>query len=366
MWDVNRIVNRIRVDVNPPPPPPPPPPPKPEPQVEIQHAKKAELQQTGVFLRNKIENLFNSQESARAVCTPTNPVAAPSASQILQIARQNAPLLVLPKSNSTLEQIGERTFLPNVSQGNLLADPEVYIANSRLREDVPFNPNPFSFSSGNDRQIGDNTNSDQNDNFTSATVGGVTNERYFLDLNNDVRGKLGSQDAPVFYQFQPAQNGEPPKLTYHFFYDYNDAPKAGPIDFNHEGDWERVTYELDPTTFQPVKATLSAHEGGSTYDFQNLERDSATGRPLVYVANGSHANYAAPGNHPIEVKGIPVTFDQTSAKDDAVIFDTSRNLNEVTSQAWYPTSGSGLHWGEIGETEHSTGPQGPSENKGAV
>lgn len=360
MWDINEIISRIRINVNPPPPPPPPPP-KPKPQIETASVKKADLRQTENFFRNKIENLFNFE--APAVCTPTKPVN-PSASQILQIAQQNAPLLVLPKSNSTIEQIGEQVverafppLLPNVSQGNLLADPQTYIEKSRLREDVPF---------GLDRQLGDNTNGDLNDNFTSSTVGSITNERNFLDLNNDMRGKLGSQDAPVFYQFQPAKDGAPPKLTYHLFYDYNDAPKSGPIDLNHEGDWERVTYELDPTTFQPVKATLSAHEGGSTSDFQSLERDTATGRPLVYVANGSHANYATPGNHTIEFKGFPVTFDQTSAKDDAVIFDTARNLNEVTSQSWYPATGRGLHWGEIGESDHSSGPQGPSEKKGAV
>lgn len=363
MWDIAGIANRLKIVAKAPEPPPPPP--ESKPQTQNLSARTADLRQTEMLLRSRVENLFDYQSVSPNVCAPT-PAANPSASQILQIARENAPLLVLPENDSPLERIGEQNFLPNVSQSNLPADPQTYIENSRLREDVSFDPNPFSFNSGNDRQFGDNTNAAATDDFTASTVGSVTNERYFLDLDNGMRGKLGSENAPVSYQFEPAKNGAPPKLTYHLFYAYNDAPKAGPIDFNHEGDWERVTYELDPTMFKPVRAALSAHEGGSTYDFQSLERDAATGRPLVYVANGSHANYASAGNHSIEVKGVPVTFDQTSERDDAVIFDSSRNLTEVTLQPWYATSGGGLHWGEIGESVHSTGPQGSSENKGAV
>ncbi len=358
MLDIPGIVNRVATNVTPPKLPEPPKLPKPP--VAAYQAKTSDFRQLGNIVRNRIENLFDSMN----VCPSNNPGAA----QIQQIARENAPLLVLPKSNSFVERLFENQFLPNASQNNLPADPLDYIANSRLREDVPFDPNPFSFSAGRDKGIGDNTNSDASDNFSASDVGDVTDERDFLDLNNDKRDTLGSQNAPVFYQFDAGNGaGEPPKLTYHFFYDYNDAPKAGVIDFNHEGDWERVTYELDPKTFAPVKATLSAHEGGETFDFKDLQFDAKTNRPLIYVANGSHANYATSGNHTIKVGGVPVTFDQTRRRSDATIFDASRNLRDVRAQDWYPSTDSkGLHWGEIGESEHSTGPQGPSASKGAV
>ncbi len=114
---------------------------------------------------------------------------------------------------------------------------------------------------GKDKQIGDNTNGDKSDDFNANRVGNSKNEREFLDLNNDMRGRLGSKDAPIFYEFKEGKNGKPPTLTYHVFYPYNDAPKSGPIrvapginprvDLNHEGDWERVTYELDPKTLKP-------------------------------------------------------------------------------------------------------------------
>lgn len=281
----------------------------------------------------------------------------PSPQRIEKIAQKYAPLLVLPKG-----------------QYNLPADPQKFIRNSRLREDVPFDPNPLSFNSGKDKQIGDNTNGSRSDNFGAARVGDSKNEREFLDLNNETRGRLGSKDAPVFYQFQEGENGKPPTLTYHVFYPYNDAPKGYlGVDLNHEGDWERVTYELDPKTFKPTDVLLSAHNGGSRVAYNDLKRDPATGRRFVYAANGSHANYDKPGTHSIgygaeDRTAIDSNRDgKINASDGAVVFDTGGDLREVTRQAWYPKNGGrGLHWGEIGENKHSSGPQGPSRHKGAV
>lgn len=387
MWEINNIVSRLRIVPKPPPKPEPPPETETQPTANAD-ARGQEQNQLGLQWKTRLEKiappLINQAGAAFENIFDSN---NPSPERIRQIAQENAPLLVLPQSNSGFAQIFEGIGLPNASQGNLPADPNEFIAHSRFREDVPvgvdvkFGFPPISVS-GKDNQFGDNTNDDTSDDFTAAEVGAVTDESYFLDLDNNSRETLGDENAPVSYQFQPAQydaNGtltEPPRLTYHLFYAYNDAPKVNvpvpglgvvPVDLNHEGDWERVTYELDPKNFQPTNAVLSAHEGGSTIAFDDLQKDEKTNRPLVFVANGSHANYATPGNHPIEVAGVPVTYDQTSDLNDAAIFDTGRNLNDVTEQAWYPSAGSkGLHWGEIGETSHSGGPQGPSFDKGAV
>lgn len=265
-----------------------------------------------------------------------------------QIARRYAPILVLPRGKY-----------------NLPTDPNSYIANSRLREDRSFRG---------DKQHGDNTNGSARDNFSAADVGRVTKDNYFLDLNNDKRGTLGSKDSPIFYQFDKGGGGKPPKITYHFFYPYNDAPKAGPIDLNHEGDWERVTLELDPKTYKPVNALYSAHNGKpKPVSYKDVPKDGATNRPLVYVATGSHANYTKPGRYALT---HGAAHDQTAVdrnrdgkinrRDGVVFFDTARDLREVTAQAWYPKTGKGLHWGEIGATKHSSGPFGPSREKGAV
>lgn len=274
--------------------------------------------------------------------------------QIQKIARENAPFLVLPEGKY-----------------NLPTDPESYIANSRLREDVPFNFNAFSF--GRDKEFGNNTDGKTDNNFSPTDVGNMNNEKAFLDLDNDARATLGNENAPIHYQFEEGKDGKPPTLTYHLFYPYNDAPSTLGVDFNHEGDWERVTYELDPKTLQPVNALLSAHEGGEKIAFGELQKDWISGRPMVFPANGSHANYAAPGIYPLPAGAKDDTVSDKNGdgvinqNDGAIFFDTRRDLREVTSQNWYPNNDSqGVHWGEIGEIKYSTGPYGPSEKKGAV
>jgi len=59
---------------------------------------------------------------------------------------------------------------------------------------------------------------------------------------------------------------------------------------NHEGDWEFV--QIGSVADTPVCMTNSQHKSGSARMWWDVElRD---GRPVVYVAVGSHANYFAP------------------------------------------------------------------------
>jgi hypothetical protein len=59
----------------------------------------------------------------------------------------------------------------------------------------------------------------------------------------------------------------------------------------HETDWETAMVLLRGTT--PVAMAASAHEGGELRDWDHIEVQD--GRPLVYVAAGSHAFYFKPG-----------------------------------------------------------------------
>jgi hypothetical protein len=57
----------------------------------------------------------------------------------------------------------------------------------------------------------------------------------------------------------------------------------------HEGDWEFVQIGVTPITDSPVLVTASQHHSGGKREFWACElRD---GRPVIYVALGSHANY---------------------------------------------------------------------------
>ncbi|EHR68958.1 hypothetical protein BurJ1DRAFT_0059 [Burkholderiales bacterium JOSHI_001] len=265
--------------------------------------------------------------------------AAPARLSGDDLARKYAPVLILPPG-----------------QYNLPADPQAFIEHARLRQDVNW---------GRDRTLGDNTNRKTGDNFGAADVAAAGPGQY-LDLDNAQRGQLGRADAPIFYEVDNPQN--PTKVTYWFFYAYND----GPTKQNHEGDFERITIEFDPVTQQPTQANYSAHNNSHTQPaaYADVQKDPATGRPLVYVAGGSHASYVVPGEHATEA---PFFKDHTptdtnrdgriNGSDGAVRIDTAGQLRDVTQQAWYPSAGEGLQWGEIGQFEATSGPRGPSRQK---
>jgi hypothetical protein len=63
----------------------------------------------------------------------------------------------------------------------------------------------------------------------------------------------------------------------------------------HEGDWEFVQIGcVDEAGDLPVLMTASQHRNGEKREFWRCELER--GRPVVYVARGSHANFFTPGN----------------------------------------------------------------------
>lgn len=68
----------------------------------------------------------------------------------------------------------------------------------------------------------------------------------------------------------------------------------------HEGDWEFVQAGcVDEAGDEPVLMTLSQHHSGQKHEFWTVEV-AGGGRPVIYVAKGSHANYYTPGDRPLE------------------------------------------------------------------
>jgi hypothetical protein len=63
----------------------------------------------------------------------------------------------------------------------------------------------------------------------------------------------------------------------------------------HEGDWEFVQLGcVDKAGDKPVLMTASQHKTGEKREFWRCELEG--GRPVIYVALGSHANYFTPGD----------------------------------------------------------------------
>lgn len=104
------------------------------------------------------------------------------------------------------------------------------------------------------------------------------------------RVRRGSSDPADWVSYGhafTAENGRT-RLQYWMFFPYNE----GPLFFDHEGDWEHVTVELDAHD-QPVRMAFSRHEcnaPGVWRDWQEIAREGE--RPLVVIARGTHATYA--------------------------------------------------------------------------
>lgn len=68
----------------------------------------------------------------------------------------------------------------------------------------------------------------------------------------------------------------------------------------HEGDWEAVAIVLT-NSGTPLYAGYSQHECGKRRAWKRVPKSGAT-HPVVYVALGSHANYYAPGDQPLDLR----------------------------------------------------------------
>jgi hypothetical protein len=68
----------------------------------------------------------------------------------------------------------------------------------------------------------------------------------------------------------------------------------------HEGDWEVVTVVLTGAG-TPRFTGYSQHECGKRRAWSRVAKSAAT-HPLVYVALGSHTNYYAPGDQPLDLR----------------------------------------------------------------
>jgi hypothetical protein len=178
--------------------------------------------------------------------------------------------------------------------------------------------------------------------------GGVPKgEGFFLDFPDEQRVGQGAT-APVYYEYSPHRY-----ITYWFFYAFNDAPKPTNM-FDHEGDWERISIQLDSKN-RAVTVAYYQHTGYCTVPWKQAGKHD--GHPLAYSARGTHATYPKAGSFPI-AHGLA-----TDATGRGAGWATYSHLANARTQGWF---GYGGAWGEVGEGSDSTGPLGPSRFKGAA
>lgn len=292
---------------------------------------------------------------------PVDPVRTPVSLPASTPA--TAPEALTPAQQQALAERYAPILYFHPDEGNFLQDPNTFLEQSSLREERDFRGDREVYGRG---DVPPDALADIGPDNADADA------QLFLDHDNENLGdgiRAGDLDnSKNLYRYDAETNS----ITYYFFYAYNDGPPGGIGEAqNHEGDWERITVQLDDS-FQPTEVRYSAHEGN------NSERSWADapledGRPVVYVGKGSHASYPEPGTWETDLSGV-----SDYASNDGTRFDLAgQDAVDVTTQPWY---GSHVLWGERGSLNEipsglpwigsasgiTTGPTGPSPEKGPV
>lgn len=125
---------------------------------------------------------------------------------------------------------------------------------------------------------------------------------------------------------------------------------------NHQGDWERMSIRLNAAN-KPVTVAYFHHGKHCVRSYANAKKVGT--HPVGYSALGTHATYPGPGRYPTEFAVL-----KDNATGGGEVWQTyQKKLNNVRSMPWY---GYGGGWGEVGESTHTTGPNGPSAFKSPV
>ena len=217
---------------------------------------------------------------------------------------------------------------------------------------------------------------------------GSTNEKFWADVAGDYE--------PTYYA-RIFKWGEHLVAQYWFFYVYNNGPGGGIFDEDHEGDWEIIQLVWDNVGAslildhggRPLPSWLgyAAHEWGNVHAFPtvkwyqngryvntapNPQCFSACSQqerlqPIVYVAEGSHASYAAPkASREIDRCGIDFLASGSTERCDRA--DGARDLGSHNiivirgDEQWLDWQGS---WGRPDGENKIRGPrqQGIRDNK---
>ena len=220
--------------------------------------------------------------------------------------------------------------------------------------------------------------------------GAPGDEGFYLDLDDDravQRPKLekrirrdGPQaiftnvgaDTPVYWEEHDAGRGRK-RLTYWFFYPLSIPPGTGAVGdrFAHEGDWEGMSVLLAPERpgddrrWTPQSVRFNAHHTPADVPWARVQKatgpDGRATHPVGFVAQNSHATYAAAGRYEQTLRSggsnVIRVDDVAFSCPDCPVWITWLNVRPVEEQGWY---GFGGAWGEVGDGGDGTGPLGPS------
>jgi hypothetical protein len=201
---------------------------------------------------------------------------------------------------------------------------------------------------------------------TPSTLGKYTSPNLFLD------NKLGSFDAIAadyaskmndigYYAYvHIAKSSSSTVIQYWLFYVYNNGPMN-----NHQGDIEVIQVFLT-SSGTPYRVLLSQHNSGENAVWNDVDKTDT--HPIVYVAQGSHANYFRSYQGKLGIENDIVGSDGiTIMPSDLNLVLLGENGNHPPDQSWLDFQGRWGYWGTDDEVARGlAGPLGAVFNQNGI
>jgi hypothetical protein len=174
--------------------------------------------------------------------------------------------------------------------------------------------------------------------------------------------RLTEGHAPAVYANVATEPARPGKLAlqYWLFYAYNDWNNL------HEGDWEMIQLVFDADdpgealAGEPVLVGYSQHEGAEEAEWGDEKLELVDGRPVVYPAAGSHANFYGDALHIGSSAQEGVGCDDTRGPhlelEPQVVTLPGDSAEAAREAPWLAFEG---RWGELQQAFYN-GPTGPN------
>lgn len=149
----------------------------------------------------------------------------------------------------------------------------------------------------------------------SPFIVGPEQANYLKGVKPDASGKTEDAISAVIVTVEHASREYLDAYYFYFYaFDYGGSyPIVGNVG-NHVGDWEHSMIRFNSTSHTPISLWYSQHSGGEAFSYSAVEKSSPPNanaadegeklRPIVYSANGTHANYATPGTHDHTIPGL--------------------------------------------------------------
>ncbi|MEM2307080.1 MAG: hypothetical protein QXE26_05685 [Candidatus Bathyarchaeia archaeon] len=191
------------------------------------------------------------------------------------------------------------------------------------------------------------------------TLGAYTSSDLFLDnklgtLEAIAADYASKADSIGYYAYvNIIRRGSGTVIQYWLFYVFNDGPLN-----SHQGDIEVIQVFLDASG-NPKSVLASQHGAGQNAAWNDVERVGT--HPIIYVAQGSHANYFRPYQGRIGIENDIV------GDDGKTINPEQLNIVLLSDQSWLNFRGRWGYWGTDEEVALGrAGPLGPKYNQDGI